>query len=93
MNIIRTTISLREDVYDRLRMLAATQRTSLSKVINHKLAGHQETPLSPTHEEIEKKIEETRSFFRKLSANTPKIDSVTAIREMREDRLKQLTSR
>jgi predicted CopG family antitoxin len=90
MNTIRTTISLREDIYDRMRLLAATERTSLSKVINHKLTVNQ----SPdTNEDIERKIKETRDLFRKLSANTPKIDPVTAIREMREERMNQLTSR
>jgi len=90
MNMIRTTISLREDIYDQMRLLAATKRTSLSKVINHKLIGHQ---TSGSDEDIEKKVKETLDFFRELSANTPKIDSVTAIREMREERLNQLTSR
>lgn len=89
--MIRTTISLREDLYDQVRLLAAKNRTSLSKIINLKLTA---SPLMiENKEDIQKKIKEVRALFRRLSANTPPIDSVTAIREMREERINQLTTK
>lgn len=39
MNMIRTTVSLREDVYDNLRRLVVAKRMSLSGIVNVKLAG------------------------------------------------------
>ena len=85
--MIRTTISLREDIYDNLRRLAAVKRMSFSGVVNAKLAGG---PLALSENEVRQKIKESREFFRKLAKSTPKIDPVKAVREMRDERLKQL---
>ena len=85
--MIRTTVSLREDVYDNLRRLAAAKRMSFSGVVNVKLAGGS---FSLSESEVKQKIKESREFFRKLAKSTPKIDPVKAVREMRDERLKQL---
>ena len=85
--MIRTTVSLREDVYDNLRRLAAAKRMSFSGVVNVKLAGES---FSLSENEVKQKIKVSREFFKKLAKSTPKIDPVKAVREMRDERLKQL---
>lgn len=87
--MIRTTISLREDVYDSLRRLAAVKRTSLSKVINHRLLGH----ASISTEEAIKMVRKTKDFFALMSTKTPKIDPMEAIRQSRVDRDTQIASK
>lgn len=87
MNMIRTTISLREDVYDDLRRLAAAKRMSFSGVVNAKLTGG---TFFMNEDEVKQKIKESREFFRKLAKSTPKIDPVKAVREMRDERMEQI---
>lgn len=89
MNMIRTTISLREDVYDNLRRLAAVKRMSLSKVINHRLLGH----AAISTEDAKRKAWKTKDFFASLSKKTPKIDPLEAIGQSRGDRDIQLSSK
>lgn len=88
MNMIRTTISLREDLYNNLKRLALNKRVSLSGIINARLIeGNNE--LSKI--ELERKAKGARAFFAKLARKaTIKIDSAQAIREMRDERLNQL---
>lgn len=89
MNMIRTTVSLREDVYDDLRRLAVAKRMSLSGVVNAKLAGGS---FSLNEREIRQKIKESREFFGRLAKKgKPGIDVTKAIREMRDGRLDQIT--
>lgn len=87
MNMIRTTISLREDIYDDLRRLAAARRMSFSGVVNARLTGG--TSLM-NEDEVKQKIKESREFFRKLAKSTSKTDPVKAIREMRDERMEQI---
>jgi len=86
--MIRTTVSLREDVYDNLRRLAAAKRMSFSGVVNVKLAGGS---FSLSENEVKQKIKESREFFRKLAkSGKPGVDPVRAVREMRDERMKQI---
>mgnify|MGYP001568369677 CR=1 FL=1 len=88
MNMIRTTVSLREDVYDNLRRLAAAKRMSLSGVVNAKLAGGS-FPLNES--EVRQKIKESREFFKRLAkSGKPGIDVTKAVREMRDGRMEQI---
>lgn len=88
MNMIRTTISLREDIYDDLRRLAAARRMSFSGVVNAKLTGG--TSLM-SDDEVRQKIKESREFFRKLAkSGKPNVDPVKAVREMRDERMEQI---
>ena len=73
MNMIRTTISLREDVYENLRRLALAKRMSMSEVVNTKLSGG---GLSP--EEVEKKVEADMKVFRRLARVGVKTSDVVA---------------
>lgn len=89
MNMIRTTVSLREDVYDNLRRLAANKRMSLSGVMNIKLSGES---FAMNEAEVAAKIKESRAFFRKLAkSGKSKVDTTQAIREMRDERMEQIT--
>ena len=86
--MIRTTISLREDIYDNLRRLAAVKRMSFSGVVNAKLAGG---PLALSENEVSQKIKESREFFRKLALRgKPEVDTTRAVREMRDDRMERI---
>ena len=86
--MIRTTVSLREDVYDNLRRLAAAKRMSFSGVVNVKLAGES---FSLSENEVKQKIKVSREFFKKLALKgKPGVDTTRAVREMRDDRLGQI---
>lgn len=88
MNMIRTTVSIREDVYDNLRRLAAAKRMSLSGVVNVKLAGEF---LVLTEDEAEQKIKESREFLKKIAMNGKTgVDTTMAVREMRDGRVEQI---
>lgn len=80
MNMIRTTVAIREDIYDSLKRLAVARRMSFNEVVNAKLAG---TGL--TEEEAVKKAEDSRKVFERLAKlGKPEVDVVTAIRELRD---------
>ncbi len=88
MNMIRTTVSLREDVYDDLRKLAAARRMSLSGVVNLKLAG---VPFSLDKSAAKQKINESREFLKKIAMKgRPGVDTTRAVREMRDGRGEQI---
>jgi predicted CopG family antitoxin len=78
--MIRTTISLREDVYENVRRLALANRMSVSEVVNTKLSGG---GLSP--EETEKKVEADMKVFKRLARVGVKTSEVVAaVREFRD---------
>jgi predicted CopG family antitoxin len=80
MNMIRTTISLREDVYENIRRVALAKRMSMSEVVNVKLSGG---GLSP--EETEKKVEADMKVFKRLASVGVKTDEVVAaVRKFRD---------
>jgi predicted CopG family antitoxin len=80
MNMIRTTISLREDVYENIRRLALAKRVSMSEVVNAKLSGG-----GLSVEEIEKKVDADMEVFKRLARVGVKTSEVVAaVREFRD---------
>lgn len=83
MNMLRTTITLREDVYDELRKLAAAKRMSMSDIVNARLSN---TNYGLSQEEVQKKIERAEKMLDSLaSKGKPGVDVVKAVREMRDE--------
>lgn len=82
MNMLRTTITLREDVYDELRKLAMANRMSMSDVVNAKLSNMN---FGLGEEEIERKVKSNRAVFEALAKKgKPGVDVISAVREMRD---------
>lgn len=83
MNTVRTTITLREDVYDNLRRLAAVRRVSVSDVVNAKLLGRDD---ALTTLQIQTKIKQGREYLASLASKGQKgVDVVASVREMRDE--------
>lgn len=80
MQMIRTTISLPEDLYSDLRLIALEERKSLNSLILEKLDR------KPTKQikSLDNEIEETLAFFRRVAKMGKKIDAVKAVREERD---------
>lgn len=83
--MIRTTVNLREDVYDNLRRLAVAKRMSFSGVVNAKLAGGSFV----LNNNVEREIKESRKFFSMLArSGYPNVDTTKAIRKMRDEHIR-----
>jgi predicted CopG family antitoxin len=78
--MIRTTVAIREDVYENLKRLAFSQKKSLNEVVNIKLAGGVVTP-----DEAERKVTESMALFSRLAKKGKAgVDVVAAVRELRD---------
>ena len=80
MQMIRTTVSLPEDLYSDLRLIALEERKSLNSLILEKL---NRKPVKQA-KSLDNEIEETLAFFRMVAKMGKKIDAATAVREERD---------
>lgn len=80
MLMIRTTITLPEDLYSDLRLIALEEKKSLNSLILEKL---NRKPIRKAVS-LDDEIEETLAFFRKVAKMGKRIDAVKAVREERD---------
>ncbi|MFH1863636.1 MAG: hypothetical protein ABIJ85_01810 [bacterium] len=80
MQMIRTTVSLPEDLYSDLRLIALEERKSLNSLILEKL---NRKPVKQA-KSLDNEIEETLAFFRMVAKMGKKIDAAKAVREERD---------
>lgn len=77
--MIRTTISLPVSAHHQLKLEALQRDTTMSDVILQKMGLGQETT-----------VEDDLAFFEKIRKSGRQINAVKALREVREDRMRQL---
>lgn len=89
MNMIRTTVSLPEELHEEIRLLAFKNRISFSDAMLSKINGKKNYKKS--QKSLDKDIERTIKFFRKIANTGTKIDAEKAVREEREERTDKLS--
>lgn len=80
MQMIRTTVTLPEDFYEELRLLAYEQRRSVSSVLLEKALQKKVENFTL----IQKNIDDDIAFFRKVAKMGVQIDAAKAVREERD---------
>ena len=89
IDMIRTTVSLPEELHEEIRLLAFKNRISFSDAIVSKII-EKKTPVK-SKKALNREIERTIKFFRKIAKEGAQIDAVKAVREEREERTKKLS--
>lgn len=80
MQMIRTTISIPEDLYGDLRLMSFDENRSISSLIVDRLYKKPIKKIKSKEEELAK----TLAFFRKISRMGVQIDPVKVVREERD---------
>lgn len=80
MQMIRTTISIPEDIYGDLRLMSFDENRSISSLIVDRLY---KKPVKKTKSKQEELVD-TLAFFRKVAKMGVQIDPVKAVREERD---------
>lgn len=80
MQMIRTTISIPEDLYGDLRLMSFDENKSISSLIVDKLYKKPIKKIISKEEEFEKMF----TFFRKVAKSGVQIDAVQSVREERD---------
>ena len=81
MSMIRTTISLQEDLHKKLMFEAVNNRKSLSAIINERLTNRR---AGLSDRAVDEEIKEARAFFHKIGKMIGKTDWKKVIREERD---------
>ena len=81
MSMIRTTISLQEDLHKKLMFEAVNNRKSLSAIINERLTNRR---AGLSDRAVDEEIKEARAFFDKIGKMIGKTDWKKVIREERD---------
>ena len=82
INMIRTTVSLPDELHEEIRLLAFKNRISFSKAMLSKISG--EKAIKKSKKSLDKDIERTIKFFRKIAKTGAQINAVQAVREERD---------
>jgi hypothetical protein len=82
MNMVRTTISLREDFYKKLRMAAAVSGKTMSEIVNNTF----EERGMVNRVDLEEKIRRSREAFAKLAKMGKPVNMQKALAESRRER-------
>jgi len=80
--MIRTTITLPDQLHEELRIQAFKTKSSLSDVVVKKLWG--EKAIKKEKKSLDKQIEREIAFFRKIQRMKPQFDAAKAVREERD---------
>lgn len=78
MNLIRRSVSFREDEYEALRLEAFSRRVSVNQLITEKIRPNKKK-LS-----IDEQLKQDFALFDKIAAGSVKYDAVRAVREERD---------
>lgn len=81
MQTIRTTISLPEDLYEELRLLAFEEKKSLNKLLVERVTAKKKKNATLS---IDEQIKQDLAFFAKVAKSGIQIDAVKAVREERD---------
>lgn len=80
INMVRTTISLPEDLYGDLRLMSFEENRSISNLIVDRLYKRPINKTKSREEEFEKMF----AFFRKVAKSGVQINATQAVREERD---------
>ena len=85
--MIRTTISLREDFYKKLRMLAAASGVTMSEIVNNTLDVR---GIAANKVDMEEKVKKSWDLFEKLAKSGKPVNMAQALAESRRERDEKL---
>jgi len=81
MQMIRTTVSLPEDLYNDLRLAAFREKKSLSRLLVEKIENKKEVKKTLS---VEERVRRDFAFFDKVARSGVQINAVKAVREERD---------